>query len=216
MSGEPCAAGAAKASRTIVGRRPVPLERQGLLVRNTLVMVVLAILAAATWIATWQRQDGVAPSDAIVATVPTGYFARGARIVGTDEQGRPTYRIFAERLDELPGEDRLRLTGVNVDYQPPDEAAWSLSAKTATYQRDGSQLDFVGGVEIRSAPRSDAEPVTITAEELVFSPDSSSIESDEPVQIRVGDLQLSGVGLRADLKGDTLRLESLVHGTLVP
>jgi LPS export ABC transporter protein LptC len=185
-------------------------------VRNTVVMIVLAILAAVTSIATWQRQEAAAPAERVAEAVPAGYFARGARIVGTDEEGRPMYRIFAERLDELPGEDRLKLTGVKVDYQPPDEAAWSLSAATAIYARDGSELDFAGGVEIRSAAEDDADPVTITTEQLLLSPDTSSAESDSVVEIRVGELQLRGVGLRADLKGDTLRLESLVHGTLSP
>lgn len=181
-------------------------------------MIVLAILAAATWLwlTTWQREEQIAAADRPVETAPVGYFARGARIVGTDEQGRPTYRIFAERLDEVPGEDRLKLTGVNVHYEPPEEAAWSLSAGTAVYARDGSQLDFAGGVEIRSAPTGDQDPVTITTEQLVLSPDTSSAESDSTVEIRVGELQLRGIGLRADLKGDTLQLESVEHGTLVP
>lgn len=186
--------------------------------RNSVVIIVLAILAAATWLwlATWQPGDELPAVDRVMDAAPAGYFARGARIVGTDEQGRPTYRIFAERLDELPGEDRLKLTGVSLDYEPPDEAAWSLSAATAVYARDGSKLDFAGGVEIRSAPTDSGDPVTITTEQLVLSPDTSSAESVGTVEIRVGELQLRGVGLRADLKGDTLRLESLVHGTLVP
>lgn len=178
-------------------------------------MAVLAIVAAVTSIATWQRDDAAAPVERVVDLGPIGYFARGARIVRTDEQGRPAYRIFAERLDELPGEERLRLTGVNVDYQPSDEKAWSISAASATYTKDGSQLDLAGGVEIRSTP-ADADPVTITTERLVFSPDTSSAESDGTVQIRVGDLQLRASGLRADLKGDTLRLESVEHGTFLP
>jgi len=36
------------------------------------------------------------------------------------------------------------------------------------------------------------------------------------VEIRVGDLRLRGVGLSSDLKGGTLKLESEVHGTIVP
>jgi LPS export ABC transporter protein LptC len=184
-------------------------------VRNTVILVVLAILAGATWFATWQRQDEALPVDAAAEPVPLGYFARGARIVGTDEEGRPTYRIFAERLDEVPGEEQLELTGVDVDYQPAQEAAWSLSADTATYARDGSQIDLAGSVEIRSAPADDAKTVTINTERLMFSPDTSSAESDENVHVRVGDWQLVGARLRADLKERTLELES-VRGTLAP
>jgi LPS export ABC transporter protein LptC len=183
--------------------------------RNTVVMFVLAILAAATWVATWERQDATPPVERVKPTGPLGYYARGARLSGTDEQGRPTYHIFAERLDEVPGEERLRLTGVNVDYQPADETAWTFTAATAKYTWDGSHIDLDGNVEARSKPVAGSHPVTITTETLRLSPDSSSAESEGKVHIRVGDVQLSAIGLRADLKGDTLELESVEHGTIL-
>jgi LPS export ABC transporter protein LptC len=184
-------------------------------VRNTVVTLVLAILAAATWIATWQREAASPPVDRPTETEPLGYYARGARVTGTDLQGRPTYRIFADRLEELPGEDRLQLTGVNVDYRPSDETAWTLTAATAKYERDGSRIDLKGHVEVRSSPTDGSRPLTFATERLLFSPDTSSAESDEAVQIRVGDWQLDAVGLRAHLKEHTLALESVEHGTLL-
>ena len=184
--------------------------------RNTVVMIVLAILAAATWMATWQPADVGEPADLVAAAEPVRVLTRGARLTGMDEQGRPTYRIFAERLDELPGEEQLQLTGVNVDYQPVDETAWLLSAASAKYARDGSQLDLLGNVQVRSAPTDGSEPMTIVTEQLLFSPDTSSAESDENVEIRVGGWQLRALGLRTLLKEDTLELESQVHGTLLP
>jgi LPS export ABC transporter protein LptC len=190
--------------------------RQGRTLRNTVVMVVLAILAAATWIATWERLDVGAPVDQPPESGPLGYSARGARLSGTDEQGRLMYRVFAERLAEIPGEERLQLIGVNVDYQPADETTWTLMAASGTYARNRSQLDLLGNVELRSMPADGSDPMTIVTDKLLFSPDTSIVESDEKVEIRVGDLHLSGVGLRSDLKGSTLKLESEVHGTIVP
>jgi LPS export ABC transporter protein LptC len=184
--------------------------------RNTIVMVVLAILAAATWVATWQRLDVSPLVDQVAPTEPLGFYAKGARLSGTDEQGRLTYRVFAERLEELPGEERMQLLGVNVDYQPSDETEWTLMAASAKYARDGSQIDFLGNVEVRSVPVDGSRPVTILTDKLVFSPDTSRAETDEHVEIRVGDWQLQGIGLRSDLKGGSLQLESQVHGTLAP
>lgn len=180
--------------------------------RNTVVMIVLAILAAATWVATWQREDSAALAEPSTDTRPLGFYARGAELLGTDDQGRVTYRIRADRLDELPDEDRLQLEGVNVDYQPADETAWAISATRASRMKNGSLLDFVGNVEVRNSPTDGGEPLTIVTEKLRFSPDTSSAESDEPVRMRVGDWQLDAVGLRTHLKGDTLELESQVHG----
>ena len=183
--------------------------------RNTVVMVVLAIVAAATWVVTWQRPDEAPPVERAGGAEPLGYYARGARISGTDEQGRLMYRIFADRLDELPGEELLELTGVKVDYQPADETAWTLTAASAKYAWDGSLLDLNGDVEARSMPADGSRSLTITTQTLLFSPDTSSAESDGEVEIRVGDWQLDGASLRADLKERTLELES-VRGTLVP
>ncbi len=59
---------------------------------------------------------------------PLGYYLRGARLLGTDEQGHVAYRILAERLEELPGEERLLLEGVSVEYQPANEVPWVISA----------------------------------------------------------------------------------------
>ena len=87
---------------------------------------------------------------------------------------------------------------------------------SGTYARNRSQLDLLGNVELRSMPADGSDPMTIVTDKLLFSPDTSSIESDEKVEIRVGDLHLRGVGLRSDLKGGTLKLESDVYGTIVP
>lgn len=181
--------------------------------RNTVVMLVLAILAAATWVATWERQDSGPATGPIADARPLGYYAHGARILVTDEQGRVTARVRADRLDELPDDQSLRLEGISVDYQPADETAWSISATSASAPKDGSLLDLSGNVEIRSMPTDGATQQTITTQTLRFWPNTSIVESDAPVEIRVGDWRLRAVGLRTDLKGDTLRLESQVHGT---
>jgi LPS export ABC transporter protein LptC len=203
-----------RASRTIECWRPVPPER--FVVRNTVVMILLAIFAAATWVATWEPQGETLAAGQIEDTEPLGYYMRGASFSVTDDQGRFTYRVFADRLDELPDDQRLQLTGVTVEYRPSDEAAWSLSAATASYARDGSQLVLNGGVEVRSVPAEGSVPWTVHSEALHFWPETSKVESQAAVEIHAGDWRLVAMGLRMDLKEKTLELESQVHGTLLP
>jgi LPS export ABC transporter protein LptC len=182
-------------------------------VRNIVIMLVLAVLAVATGLTSWQRQT--APTAPAVASVarPLGYYVRDARIVGTDAQGRVSYRIYAEKLDELPDEQRLRLEGVSLEYRPVDEAAWDISARSANAPKDHSELELEGDVELRSAPADGSAPVVISTQQLRFSPGTSRAETDEPVAVHVGDWRLAAVGLRTDLKDHTLELESQVHGT---
>ena len=183
--------------------------------RNTVILIVLAILAAATWVATWGRQDPD-PQPEPTDSRPLGYYARNTRILVTDEQGRVAARVHAERLDELPDQEGVRLEGVDVEYHAPDETTWALSATSATTPKDVSLLELAGDVEIRSAPTDDSKPVTLSMEKVTFWPDTSIVESDSPVTMQVGDWQLDAIGLRTDLKGDTLELESQVHGTFAP
>jgi LPS export ABC transporter protein LptC len=184
--------------------------------RNTLVTVVLAIVAVATWLYTWQPQApdrrGLGGADA----EPLGYYLLGARLLGTDEQGRLTYSILADRLEELPDRQRLQLDGVQVEYRPADAVPWRISAAKASAPKDGSQLDLEGNVELRSEPSDGSKPVLIETGMLRFILDTSHVESDQEVRIRVGDWHLNAIGLRTHLKGDTLELESEVHGQFSP
>ena len=126
-----------------------------------------------------------------------------------------TYRVFADRLDELPDDQRLQLTGVKVDYRPADETAWCdirchrelrerrVAARSRGRRRGAQRADGrLGALDVRS-------------EALQFSPDTSKAESRTPSKIRIGDWRFDAGGLRMDLKGETLELES-VHGTLLP
>jgi lipopolysaccharide export system protein LptC len=185
-------------------------------VRNTIVMIVLALVAAVTWLATWQRQDTTVPAEQDTVAEPLGYYMRGARLSGTDDQGRVVYRLSAERLDESPDDERLQLTGVNVDYQPLDETSWSISAAEAVAPRDLSELELIGNVEIRSSPSDGMEAVSIVTQHLKVFAETSAAESDVAVEIRFGSWQLQAIGFRTHLKGDTLELESQVHATLAP
>jgi lipopolysaccharide export system protein LptC len=184
--------------------------------RHTIIMVLLAALAAGTWIYTWEP---VAPNrgrQSSSAEQPLGYYLKGARLLGTDEQGRVAYRILAERLEELPDRELLELAGVEVEYRPADSQPWRISANRATAPKDGARLDLEGSVELRNEPAPGGEQMIIATQALRFLPDTSSAESDQPVQIRIGDWRLDAIGIRTHLKGDTLELESQVHGRFSP
>jgi lipopolysaccharide export system protein LptC len=177
-------------------------------------MIVLAVLALATWL--YGREPGAIQRASLREHgQPLGYYLRGAKILGTDEQGRVAYRIAADRLEELPGEDRLTLDGVQIEYTPDDAEPWSISAAAASAPKDGSELELRGDVTLRNQPAG-GEPTIITTDSLRFFPETSSAEADTPVTLRVGGWQLRAGMLRTHLKGDVVQLESEVHGKFAP
>ena len=183
--------------------------------RNTVVMVVLAILAAATWVATWQREDRARRRNAARTRrrSATTFAARASRHRRARPRDVPRPRRAprrAARRGAAAAHGRQRRIPARGRYGVVDLRDERERAK------DGSLLDLVGNVEVRNAPTDGSAPQTILTQALRFWPDTSSVESDQPVEIRVGDWQLHAVGLRTDLKGDTLELESQVHGTFAP
>ncbi len=183
--------------------------------RNGIAIVTLAAAAIATWY--WSRPTEP-PRVARRAedTAPLGYYLRGARVLGTDAEGHVTYKILADRLEELPDQSLLQLDGVRVEYSPSDDVPWLISASRASTPKNGAHLDLEGNVQLRSAPTDGSKAVTIATTRLRFVPDDSTAVSDEAVQLTVGGWQVDAVGLRANLKDNEVELESKVHGQVAP
>lgn len=200
------------AARTILALRPeaAPL---GADLRNVIVMLLLGAAAVASWF--YSLPDPVAPARRSSGDdAPLGYYMRGAQLLLTDEDGHVAYRILADRLEEQPGQERLLLERVQIEYQPANEVPWVITAGAGSAPKDASLLDLTGGVEIRSEPTDGSRPYHIKNESLRFESYNSSVTSDALTEMRVGDWQLVGKGLRANLKDERLALESEIHGNL--
>jgi LPS export ABC transporter protein LptC len=180
-------------------------------VRNFILMVLLGAAAVASWIYS-RPEPAQAPRRSGGDDAPLGYYLSGARIVGTDENGREAYRILAGRLEEQTGADRLLLERVQIEYHPTDRVPWIITAGNGSAPKDRSRLELGGRVELRSSPTDGSAPVHVATESLRFDPNTSDAESDTPTDLSVGDWKLSGKRLRANLKDERLKLESDVHG----
>ena len=148
------------------------------------------LLAAATWVATWQRASpDPSRSSATDDAQPLGYYARGTRMLVTDEQGRVAASACAPSAStSCPSEDaaaarrrrrRIRPAGRNCVGDLGCERERSerrLAARARRRRRDSQPADR----------RSRAQQ-TILTQALRFWPDTSNVESDQPVELRVGD-----------------------------
>lgn len=183
--------------------------------RNVLAAAALAAAAAATWY--WSRPPVQAPvARSTGASAALGYYLRGARLVGANDEGRITYSVMAEHVVELPGEERLELTGVTIEYRPESDISWLVSAARASAPTTGSHLELSGDVRLSNDPGDGRAATVITAATMRFVPDEFTAESSAPIELKIGDAVLKAVGLKAHLKDDSVRLESEVHGRFVP
>jgi LPS export ABC transporter protein LptC len=184
-------------------------------VRNSLGVMLLVFAAVASWYLS--LPPTIVPTDEVVGeTRPLGYYLRGARLLGTDANGHVTYVVSADRAEELPDQEQLELAGVRVEYSPENEIPWLVSATSASAPRSGEYLDLTGDVELRSQPSGGRDATLVQTASLRFEPNEFIARSDAGVTVTIGKQRLEAVGLRANLKDDSLQLESKIHGQFAP
>jgi len=184
-------------------------------VRNSLVFVVLAGAASASW---YFGRGDLTGDTAIVGEGqgPLGYYLRDADISIMDEDGSMLYRILAAAVEEQPAENRTLLADVRIEYSPAADIPWQVRAEQGEIPADEQYLDLSGSVELATTEGSSGETTTIRAARIRFAPEEYLATTDAGVTVALGDERLEAVGMKADLKGDRLELESSVHGQFSP
>lgn len=140
-----------------------------------------------------------------------GYYLKDAVITDTDASGAARIRLAARRIEQNAGTNDVALSGVHVDYYAEQQRHWILTADRGRVPGGSETVTFAGDVVLRSA---DGEPAaTVRTESLAVDMSRDIASTVDPVAILVSGHTLHAQGLRADLKAETLQLESAVHGT---
>lgn len=182
--------------------------------RTMIVIVVLIAAAVASWIVSRQDDDDVEqvlPRD----SGALGYYLKNARILGTDAAGRLLYEINAQSAEQL-GEDLIEFSDVSIDYSPESDVPWSVVADTATLMPDTERLRLEGHVRALSSEGFSGNDTEIRTDVLIIDPVAYTAETDERVQIRIGERSLTATGMVASLNDNRLKLLSNVSGKFVP
>jgi lipopolysaccharide export system protein LptC len=172
------------------------------------------LLAVALGLLIWRGQNASAPTNAAADTViDPGYIATDAEIIQTGADGQPLYRLQALRVEQPQAGTEIHVTEPRLTYQEGSGPQWSLRADTGVLPPDADRADLAGSV-YATASRPNTTPLEIRTDSLGVDMDQQVVTTADPVRITWGRDLVTAVGLRADLKADTLRLESQVHGEI--
>ncbi|HXQ31695.1 MAG TPA: LPS export ABC transporter periplasmic protein LptC [Steroidobacteraceae bacterium] len=167
----------------------------------------LTALAAVSW---WLAQrDAESPQAPAVVTQP-GYYLKNAALEQTDASGRLTLRVHAAAATEVEQHGDVQLRLVSIDYLPEPGRDWRITAATGTLPPAGRSVQLEGDVRLTSPTEGGA---LLRTEHLYLDVDQQLATTADPVRIEFPPHVLNARGLRADLKRETLRLESSVNGT---
>jgi LPS export ABC transporter protein LptC len=167
----------------------------------------LAMLAGASW---WLAQRDAATPPAPATVTQPGYYLKTAELEQTDASGRLTLRVHAAEAVQAEQHGDVQLTEVRVDYLPEAGRDWQMTAATGTIPPAGRSVLLEGDVRLTAPAEGGA---LVRTEHLNLDVDQQLATTADPVRIEFAPHVLNARGLRADLKRETLRLESSVNGT---
>ena len=182
--------------------------------RTITLTVILSVVAIGSWYLA--RSD--APTDDTEIpfdSVHRGYYLKSARILGTGENGSLLYEILAEHAEQQE-DDRIEFSNVRIRYSPDSDVRWIVNADEATLKGDNSVLTLRGHVQILNNSESNANSMEIRTQYLELDPLRLVAETDERVQIRIGERSLTATGMLASLYDDKIELKSNVRGKIAP
>jgi LPS export ABC transporter protein LptC len=176
------------------------------------VLAIVAVIVASLLLA--GQQNG-APSSTTVRRAPwdEGYSAQNARVVQAGADGLPLYTLTAATIRQLPNEDEVQLTQVQMTFRDRNGIPWSATANQGTLQQAAGQVALSGDVRVSGTPPDSQQPAQITTEALSVDLHSYIVSTHDPVTLLWAGRRESAVGLIANLKDYRVDLESAVHGT---
>lgn len=182
--------------------------------RNIIGLSLLLAAAAGTWYVA----DSLSRSPSAEnggGTLKSGYYLKSARILGTGDEGKLLYEIEAEYAEQRD-DDEIAFENVRVRYSPESSVPWTLTADQARITGDRERLTLSGHVLAISSEGFSGQITEIRTEHLELQPEQYRAETEERVQIRIGERSITATGMLALLKENRVELKSNVDGWFVP
>lgn len=176
-------------------------------------ILLLATLAGVTY---WFSQVGrygnlVNP----VSREGPDFVVDGVTLTQFDPQGRPTNKLFAEKMTHYAADDRAELQLPHYVSLRPDEPQLEARAQQAVVLGSGERIVMTGNVVITRAPGDDGDPpMRLVTEKIVALPDREHYSTDLPVEMDRGGSVIHSVGMDYDNIKRVAKFHSKVRGTI--
>jgi LPS export ABC transporter protein LptC len=189
--------------------------------------LMIAVIAGAYFVGRSGRSDTVADTGTDSLPDP-GYAARDAQVIETGYDGRERYRLNAKVIRQQSATGVIDLETLDMDYYPDAQAKlpgekptsskaagelWHLKSDRGQVRADGDDVQLNGNVVVTGHAPQSVEPLVLSTDSMRINTPTEFIETSAPVIFRWAGQELSALGMQADLKVGTLRLESDVHGS---
>lgn len=136
------------------------------------------------------------------------YFLRDALIVQTAEDGSPSLRLSAARIDQARTGAEIELSNVKVDFLRTQQRKWMLTAQHGLIPPQSAVIEFRGNVHLR--PVDSETPTYLRTDALSIDTERQiAYTTTSPADIRFGQFAMTVKRFEADLNTDKVKLESV-------
>jgi LPS export ABC transporter protein LptC len=183
-----------------------------MIARLLLLAGLIALIAA---LVQWRVVDREPASDDAAPPRP-GYYLTGVDLEEFGADGKLRIGLQSISANEDPQSGVVRLSDVAVDYHSPDGQLWHLTSEQARVPPGGRVIEFEGDVRLAGSPGEDPRAAQLYTARLSLDTVGEVAETKSPVELALAAHRVRALGMRADLKAGTLRLESDVNGRFEP
>lgn len=186
--------------------------------RFSQIVLVLAALAAAAALA-WQLLGGSReqPTPQVRdEAAGSDYYVTDARLLQTDELGRPEYRITASRMTHFPEQDLWLLQEPTMQLFTEAGEPWHGKAERGRVWAGGDEAELQGQVQLWRQASEVNRPITIDTSQVYLRPPENYAETAAPVAVQQEQNHLTGVGAQVYLDEERYVLLSNVKGHYEP
>ena len=178
-------------------------------------ILLLATLAGVTyWFSQVGRYGNLANP---VSREGPDFIVNGVTLTQFDPLGRPTNRLFAEKMTHFALDDRAELQRPRYVSLRPDQPQLEARAQRAIVEGSGERVVMTGDVVITRAPGPDGDPpMRLSTEKLVALPDLEHYSTDLAVEMDRGGSVIRSVGMDYDNIKRVVKFHSKVRGTIEP
>jgi len=182
-----------------------------MMVRIFIAVLAFALLSVLLYVV----HPGGGERETAMNSVPVqqpGFVALGAELIETGDDGRPLFRLDAERIAQPAPQGLIFLTDPMLQYQPAGGNPWVLTATRGQLPETARTVELQGAVHAEGKPIGSNELMRIDTDMLHVDMTDQLATTPEPVRINWADRLLSGRGMRADLLNGRLSLYADVDG----
>jgi lipopolysaccharide export system protein LptC len=129
-----------------------------------------------------------------------------------DIDGKPRYRLAAERMTHYMDDDTTALAQPRFLREVAGQPTWRVAATRGVVSSNGENVHLLDDVQVERVAAGPSPSLTLTTNYLWVIPEADILRTDRPITLRQGTSQVTAGGMEVEGKQRTLALAGRVKG----